>query len=120
MSTEHVVVTETGGSHDAVARDADHAEHEHGMTDKGYVVIAAILAAFTAAEVSLTYMHLPGWIFMTTLLTIMAIKFAMVVSYFMHLKFDNKIFTALFYSGLFLAIFVYSAALTTFHFFSPG
>jgi cytochrome c oxidase subunit 4 len=35
----------------------------------------------------------------------------------MHLKFDNKIFTMAFYTGLGLAIFVYVAALSTFHFF---
>jgi len=47
----------------------------------------------------------------------MAIKFVMVVSYFMHLKFDNKLFSWLFYAGLFLAVGVYVTALSTFHFF---
>ena len=41
----------------------------------------------------------------------MAIKFLTVVSFFMHLKFDNKMFSCLFYSGLFLAVCVYVAAL---------
>jgi cytochrome c oxidase subunit 4 len=35
----------------------------------------------------------------------------------MHLKFDNRVFTWLFYTGLFLAIGVYCTALATFHFF---
>jgi cytochrome c oxidase subunit 4 len=35
----------------------------------------------------------------------------------MHLKFDNKIFSFMFYLGLILAVLVYSAALATFHFF---
>jgi cytochrome c oxidase subunit 4 len=47
----------------------------------------------------------------------MVAKFVIVVSYFMHLKFDNKIFSFLFYSGLVLAIGVYVAFLATFHFF---
>ena len=47
----------------------------------------------------------------------MAIKFFTVVAYFMHLKFDNRVFTWLFYTGLFLAIGVYCTALATFHFF---
>ena len=47
----------------------------------------------------------------------MVIKFFIVVSYFMHLKFDNSIFSWMFYAGLFLAIAVYAAALATFHFF---
>jgi cytochrome c oxidase subunit 4 len=47
----------------------------------------------------------------------MVAKFFIVVSYFMHLKFDKKIFSFLFYAGLFLAIGVYVAFLATFHFF---
>jgi cytochrome c oxidase subunit 4 len=47
----------------------------------------------------------------------MVVKFVMVVSYFMHLKFDSKIFSFLFYTGLALALFVYFAALATFKFF---
>jgi hypothetical protein len=45
------------------------------------------------------------------------VKFVTVVSYFMHLKFDNKLFTYLFYSGLILAICVYCGFLATFKFF---
>jgi cytochrome c oxidase subunit 4 len=54
---------------------------------------------------------------MPALLIMMVIKFVMVVSYFMHLKFDNKMFSWLFYSGLVLAVGVYCAALATFKFF---
>ena len=54
------------------------------------------------------------------LLILMAIKFVTVVSLFMHLRFDNKIFSWLFYSGLFLAVFVYVVALLTFRFFDGG
>ena len=35
----------------------------------------------------------------------------------MHLKFDNRLFSFLFYMGLVLAVFVYAVALATFHFF---
>jgi cytochrome c oxidase subunit 4 len=35
----------------------------------------------------------------------------------MHLRFDNRIFTWLFYAGLFLAVGVYVAALLTFKYF---
>src|SRR5262245_533513 len=97
--------------------DADtYGEGHHGATDKQYIIIAAILAAVTAAEVTLTYIDV-GPIFLPTLLILMAAKFLMVVSYFMHLKFDNKIFSFMFYLGLVLAVGVYSAALATFHFF---
>ena len=54
---------------------------------------------------------------MPSLMIMMVVKFVMVVSYFMHLKFDSKIFSVLFYTGLGLALFVYIVALATFKFF---
>ena len=90
--------------------------HEHGMSDAGYIKIALILAAITGLEVSTYYVNF-GPLFMPALLTMMVVKFVMVVSYFMHLKFDSKIFSFLFYVGLGLAIFVYCMALATFKFF---
>lgn len=92
------------------------ATHEHGMSNAGYVKIALILAVITALEVSTYYIDF-GPFFMPSLMIMMVVKFVMVVSYFMHLKFDNKIFSWMFYAGLFLAIGVYVAALSTFKFF---
>jgi cytochrome c oxidase subunit 4 len=51
------------------------------------------------------------------MLGLMALKFVMVAALFMHLKFDNKLLTRLFYGGLFLAVGVYVAALATFELF---
>ena len=101
-------------THDAA--DGTHDAAEHGMSTRGYINIALILAAITALEVSTYYVDF-GPLFLPSLLIMMVVKFVMVVSYFMHLKFDNKIFSWLFYAGLFLAIGVYAAALGTFHFF---
>jgi cytochrome c oxidase subunit 4 len=90
--------------------------HEHGMSDAGYIKIALILAAITALEVSTYYVDF-GPLFLPSLIIMMVVKFFMVVSYFMHLKFDNKLFGLMFYIGLGLAIFVYFVALATFKFF---
>ena len=98
------------------ATDGAHDAADHGMLTRGYINIALILAAITALEVSTYYVDF-GPLFLPSLLIMMVVKFFMVVSYFMHLKFDNKIFSWLFYAGLFLAIGVYVAALGTFHFF---
>jgi len=106
---------DTGPGTDAVGT-----HDEHGLTDKGYVIIALLLGAMTAAEVALSYLELPGWFFMTALLSLMVIKFLTVVSFFMHLKFDNKLFSWLFYTGVSLAVFVYVVALFTFEFFDAG
>lgn len=91
-------------------------QHDHGMSDSGYVKIALILAAITALEVSTYYVDF-GPLFLPALLIMMVVKFLTVVSYFMHLKFDNRLFGFLFYVGLGLALFVYFVALATFHFF---
>jgi len=100
--------------------DADHGsahpEEHHGASDKQYIVIALILAALTAIEVSTYYVDF-GPLFMPTLFILMIVKFIVVVSYFMHLKFDNKLFSYLFYTGLILALAVYVGALSTFKFF---
>jgi cytochrome c oxidase subunit 4 len=96
--------------------EVEHSQAEHGMSTRGYITIALILAAITALEVSTYYVDF-GPLFLPSLLIMMVIKFIMVVSYFMHLKFDNKLFSWLFYAGLILAIGVYAAALSTFHFF---
>jgi cytochrome c oxidase subunit IV len=91
-------------------------QEQHGMSDAGYIRIAIILATITGLEVSTYYVDF-GVLFLPALLIMMAIKFVMVVSYFMHLKFDNKIFSFLFYAGLVLAVGVYAAFLATFKFF---
>lgn len=107
------VATETHSEH-----DHSHDEHaEHGMSNAGYIRVAIILAAMTALEVSTYYVDF-GAFFLPVLLTLMCLKFFIVVSYFMHLKFDNKLFSFCFYAGLFLAVMVYCIALATFKFFA--
>jgi cytochrome c oxidase subunit IV len=96
--------------------DAAHDEHEGHFSDRQYVLVAIFLAALTAIEVSTYYVDF-GPLFMPTLFALMIIKFLVVVSFFMHLKFDNKLFSWMFYSGLVLAIAVYVGALATFQFF---
>ncbi|MCB0999071.1 MAG: cytochrome C oxidase subunit IV family protein [Acidimicrobiales bacterium] len=104
------------------AADVAHDGHADGefahKPDSYYVKIALILAVITALETS-TYWIDFGAFFLPTLLILMAIKFVMVASLFMHLKFDSKIFSWMFYSGLLLAIGVYVAFLATFRFFAP-
>jgi cytochrome c oxidase subunit IV len=82
-----------------------------------YIKVAIILAVFTAMETS-TYYFNYGRLTVPLLIVLMVIKFVTVVSYFMHLKFDNRLFTWLFYTGVLLAVGVYSIALATFEFFA--
>ena len=87
------------------------------MSNSGYVRIALILAAITALEVATYYVDF-GALFLPSLLLMMAVKFYIVVSFFMHLRYENKLFSWVFYAGLYLAMIVYGIFLATFHFFS--
>ena len=109
---------------DAAAAGASAAHEETVMggghahpSDRSYVGIALILAVITGAEVGVYYLDL-GNALVAILLVLMVVKFTMVAGWFMHLRFDSNLFTRLFVGGLFLAVFVYAAALSTFQFFA--
>ena len=95
-----------GHEHDDTVRDTAHdqAHGGHALSDWQYVQIALILAAITALEIYASYADWLGKAFIPLLLFMMAIKFISVVLYFMHLKFDSRIFSWLFYAGLILAV----------------
>jgi cytochrome c oxidase subunit 4 len=71
----------------------------------------------TLLEVS-TYFWDFGDLAIPLLLFLMTMKFAIVVAYFMHLRFDNRLFSYLFVGGLSLAVTVYLVLLTTFRFWA--
>lgn len=90
-------------------------EHADHPSEGQYWKIFFILFAVTAVEVALYYFELPGPVHVNNAaLGILAIgKFVIVVAYFMHLKFDNRILRRLFVTGLVLAVLVYVAYLLT-------
>jgi cytochrome c oxidase subunit 4 len=100
-------------------------EHAHDHpSDAMYVKIALILGVITAAEVGTYFWEdLFGSVPSTTALILtlfpmMIAKFAIVVGYFMHAKYDNPIFRRVFVFGLILAIIVYAIFGLTMEFFS--
>ena len=98
-----------------------HAERHTHPSDAQYVLIAAILAAITAGEVSTYYLDFFKSNFIATvaaLIPMMIVKFAMVAAFFMHLRFDNKLFRRVFLTGIVLAVTVYMIVLFTFHVFA--
>jgi cytochrome c oxidase subunit IV len=86
-------------------------------SDLLYVKVAAILVVLTAIEIYATYADYLGHFFLPLMLCLMATKFVLVVLFFMHLRWDSKLFGRLFWSGAFLAIAVYVGALATFQYF---
>jgi cytochrome c oxidase subunit 4 len=65
-----------------------------------YVQIAVILTVLTSIEIAVYYIHQLSKVLIPLLLALSAVKFALVVLWYMHLKFDNRIFSALFTLGL--------------------
>jgi cytochrome c oxidase subunit IV len=87
---------------------------DHHPSPRDYVKVAVILAIATAIEVAWYYVDVPKAVFITALLVLAVFKFALVVMWFMHLRFDNPIFRRLFVAGLDLAVVVYLVVLVIF------
>ena len=85
---------------------------------KEYVRIAIILAVVTAAEVGVYYLGLSRGLLIPLLFGFSAIKFALVVLWFMHLRFDSKTYARFFMLGFAGAVTLYIVVLLTFRAFS--
>jgi cytochrome c oxidase subunit 4 len=90
------------------------AAHEH-PSDLQYVYIALFLAMVTAAEVAVYYVKSLAGLLVYILVTMAVVKFSVVVMFFMHLRFDSKLFRRFFITGIVLALFCYVIVLSTFH-----
>ena len=103
-------------------QDVDHppAEQEHSAHThpgwKTYVIVGVILTVITAVEVSAYYT--PAWetsrIYVPSMLILSALKFVIVVMFYMHLKYDHKLFRALFTGPFIVAGFTLIALMFLF------
>lgn len=89
-------------------------EHSHPGA-KEYVVVAIVLAFLTAVEVTIYYLDFIRQWLAHLLIVLSLAKFFLVASFFMHLKFDNRLFSSLFVGGLILAIVLGISLLALFH-----
>jgi len=103
---------------DVASTEHHEAPEAEAHNDLVYIKVAIVLAALTGLEVAASYSGWLGKAAVPLLLIMMVIKFFTVVLYFMHIKYDAKVFGRLFYAGLGLAVGVYVAALCTFKFFA--
>jgi cytochrome c oxidase subunit IV len=85
---------------------------------KEYVRIGLILAVLTAIEVAVAYTDISHAILIPTLFFLAIVKFALVVLWFMHLKFDDKRYARFFVIGLSGAAILYLVVLISFRAFS--
>ncbi len=99
------------------------ADHAHGApahheethaSNQTYVRIAIILAIITVVEVVIYYVPSIRPILVPALIILSLAKFIMVVGFFMHLKFDHRLYRFMFAAGMVLTLAVYLAALAMF------
>ena len=96
-----------------MADDIQHPEHP-GVAE--YVSIGVILAVITGIEVGLFFAGAPRAVSVPTLLFLTVLKFGLVVGWFMHLRFDNRLFRRLLMAGVAIALAVFGVVGTIFYF----
>lgn len=96
---------------------AEPAHAAHHPSTKQYVQIAIFLAVLTAIEVALFYVDeavdMRGWD-APLLIVLSAIKFIVVVGWFMHLRFEDSFLPRFFSIGFVLAMALYGVVLAAF------
>jgi cytochrome c oxidase subunit 4 len=108
MSTRPVAPTDTS-THVETDTNARHAGHPG---PRQYIAIAVILAVITAIEVAVYYIGALESVHTPIYIVLSISKFALVAMFFMHLKFDSRFFSAIFVTGLLLAVGVFLVFLT--------
>lgn len=91
--------------------NTSHAEHPHDTGYGLYISVWLGLVGLTAITVALSGINLAG-LAVATALAIAIVKSAMVANYFMHVKFDNKVFKV--FITICLVIFLVVIILTFF------
>ena len=82
-----------------------------------YFKVAMTLVAITAAEVGIFYVEGLGRGIIPILVIMSTVKFALVIMFYMHLRYDARLFSWLFIGGLALAGSVVMALLGLFQWF---
>jgi cytochrome c oxidase subunit 4 len=91
------------------------AAHGGHASIRTYVNIAIVLAVVTAIEIAALYVPgLPKGLLVGGLLILSVIKFALVVGFYMHLRYDPPLFSAMFVGPLAIAICVILALMALF------
>ena len=81
--------------------------HKH----PNYLGVFWVLAALTAVEVAVTYLPVPR---IPVLVPLALLKAALVALFYMHLKYDRRIFSVIFLMGLLMAVVLMFALIVLF------
>ena len=106
----------TGGG---AVEAAPHADAHAHPTPQQYVLIAVVLVIITAVEVAASYLEgdINDNLLILALGVMAAVKFFLVVAWYMHLRTDSKIFRRFFLLGLIAAPILYTVMMLMFHVF---
>ncbi len=85
-----------------------------------YLFVGFVLAVITGVEVAAFYLNVVDWLLVTVFVVLSLLKFVLVVMFFMHLRYDHKLFSTFFTLGLILAIGVVLGLITLFDNFDIG
>lgn len=90
------------------------AVHTGHPTPRTYFIVAMILSGITAIEVAIFYVTWLGRGIIPILAILSIVKFALVGMFYMHLRYDARIFTTFFVGGIALALAVVFALIGLF------
>jgi cytochrome c oxidase subunit 4 len=82
------------------------AEEAHHPGAGQYMVIAVILTVLTVMEIGVYYVSFLQSLLVPLLLVLSFFKFVLVAGYYMHLRFDSRVFSVLFIFPLILAVLI--------------
>jgi cytochrome c oxidase subunit 4 len=95
-----------------VAQTHDEQAHHPGATT--YLIIAAFLVVLTAMEITVFYVPALHPVLVPVLLVLAVAKFALVVMFYMHLKYDHWLLSVVFLFPLLIAAVIIAALLGLF------
>lgn len=112
MADHHTPATTVDPSHALPAAGESSADHHRHPDERPhptigtYGKVAFILTLITVIEVWVYYIpsFVASRLFVPSLLIMSAIKFAIVVMFYMHLRYDHKLFKVLFTGPLIIAV----------------
>jgi cytochrome c oxidase subunit 4 len=91
-----------------------HASEKAHPGARAYLGIAVVLLVITIIEVAIFYIPAMKPVLAPSLLTLSALKFSLVAMFYMHLRFDHKLFSWLFVVPMIIAAAVILALMKLF------
>lgn len=81
-------------------------EHKHIVSERTFIGVWLALLALTGVTVAVSHIDLGPWNVWLAL-SIASLKSALVIAFFMHMKYENRLFKGFFFCALLtLAIFI--------------